>query len=79
MIVSDRSNVKAEGEAFSWRSAMGRACQACPVFASSLARWALAMLLHCIKFDRSKARINPNAKKYQSAVSFLVAAIAFGV
>ncbi|SIT49972.1 hypothetical protein BN2476_740016 [Paraburkholderia piptadeniae] len=34
--------------------------------------------MHCIKFDSQKARINPNAKKYQSTVSFLVAAIALG-
>jgi hypothetical protein len=79
MIVSARLNVKAKDAAFSWRSATGRACAAHVTLAPRLAGHALARLLHCIKFDNESARINPNAKKYRSAVSFLVAAIASGV
>jgi hypothetical protein len=79
MIVSGRLNVKAEDAAFSWRSATGRACAAHAALVPRLARRALAMLLHCIKFDSERVGINPNAKKYRSAVLFLVAAIACGV
>jgi len=37
-----------------------------------------AGLLRCIKFDLESVRTNPNAKKYRSAVSFLVVRRAFG-
>jgi hypothetical protein len=36
-----------------------------------------AGLLQCIKFDIQSVRSNPDAKKYQSAVSFLVVRGAF--
>ncbi|WP_090865591.1 hypothetical protein [Paraburkholderia diazotrophica] len=82
MIVFDRSKVKAKDAAFhgkSLRSAAGRAFQRLMRCPRNVGERPVGRLLHCIKFDTQRARINPNAKKYQSAVSFLVAAIALGV
>jgi hypothetical protein len=75
MIVFGRLKVKAQHTAFRgaarWDGRFQRTRRA-----RNAAAQAIAGLLHCIKFDSAEARTNPNAKKYRSTVSFLVAAIA---
>ncbi|BCF96058.1 hypothetical protein PPGU19_006270 [Paraburkholderia sp. PGU19] len=75
MIVFGRLKVKAQHAAFRgaarWDGLLPRTRHA-----RNAAGQAIARLLRCIKFDSAEARTNPNAKKYQSAVSFLVAAVA---
>jgi len=75
MIVFGRLKVKAQHTAFRgaarWDGRFQRTRRA-----RNAAAQAIAGLLHCIKFDSTEARTNPNAKKYRWTVSFLVAAIA---
>ncbi|PTB27828.1 hypothetical protein C9I56_15550 [Paraburkholderia caribensis] len=75
MIVFGRLKVKALRAAFRgaarWDGLLQRTRQA-----RNAAPQAIAWLLRCIKFDSAEVRTNPNAKKYRSAVSFLVAAVA---